>query len=105
MIETRFAAQLRTALGWSPMDRTSMTIKREFFAAIVAGTKKNEYRKRTKYWKSRLEKLSRPFLLQLRNGYSKRSPVALVVIDKVTKSDGYYALHISEIKKVVRWHD
>jgi hypothetical protein len=86
------------------MDQTSMTIKREYFAAVVAGTKKNEYRRRTKYWKARIEKLRCPFRLELRNGYSKQAPIAWVVIDKVAKtSDGYYAAHIAKVAKTIRW--
>jgi hypothetical protein len=46
-----------------------LNLHREHFAAIVAGTKRIEYRDQTQYWRSRLE--GRTYdVIQFRNGYA-----------------------------------
>lgn len=51
-----------------------MNIKRPFFAAIVAGTKRIEYRRRSAFWKRRIEPLNTPFKLRLLNGMTPPVP-------------------------------
>lgn len=91
------------------MDRIGMTIKREWFVQIVAGTKRVEYREIKPYWTSRLQKVQIPFLLVLRNGYRPQAPEVTVRIDRVVPSPrgkarhGQYALHIGKVLKVERW--
>jgi hypothetical protein len=50
------------------MDTLTMNIKRGYFAAIVAGTKRIEYRCMSPFWKRRIEPLATPFKLRLLNG-------------------------------------
>jgi hypothetical protein len=50
-----------------------LTLKREFFAQIVEGTKTTEFRKYKPHWKSRLE--GKEFdKVHFRNGYLESSP-------------------------------
>jgi hypothetical protein len=46
------------------MDTLTINIKREFFAAIVARTKRIEYRQMSEFWKRRIEPLAQPFKLR-----------------------------------------
>ncbi len=91
------------------MQKVGMTIKREWFAQIVDGTKRIEYREIKPYWTTRLQKVSTPFALTLRNGYSSEAPVVTVRIDRVVPSPhgkakrGDYELHIGKVLKVERW--
>jgi hypothetical protein len=91
------------------MDKIGMTIKREWFAQIVEGSKRIEYREIKPYWTARLRKVRTPFVLVLRNGYSPGAPVVTVRIDRVVPSPqgkakrGDYALHIGKVLKVERW--
>ena len=43
------------------MDTLTINIKRRYFAAIVAKSKKIEYRKTSPFWKRRIEPLETPF--------------------------------------------
>lgn len=54
-----------------------LNLHREWFAAIAAKTKRIEYRRRTPYWKTRLE--NRKYdVIQFRNGYATNAPEMLV---------------------------
>ena len=46
---------------------------RKYFDAIVDGTKTIEYRKKTDYWKKRIEGREYDYI-QFRNGYAKIAP-------------------------------
>lgn len=87
------------------MNTLTMNIKRRFFAEIVAGTKKIEYRKRSKFWRRRIEPLTAPFRLRLLNGMTHPVPEALVVVRKVTsgRSPPEYRLHLGRVLSVKRW--
>jgi hypothetical protein len=91
------------------LDVITTTLKREWFAKIVAGTKRVEYREIKPYWTKRLRRVRTPFRLVLRNGMSPPIPVVTVRIDRVTPSPkgrrraGTYALHIGRILKVEHW--
>ena len=69
-----------------PMKVLTTTIKREFFAQIVAKEKPVEYREIKRYWTRRLSSFSTPFLLRLRNGMTHPIPEATVVVTKVRKN-------------------
>ena len=45
----------------SKYDRITTTIKRPWFAAIIAGTKKIEYREIKPYWTKRIKDIAVPF--------------------------------------------
>ena len=91
------------------MDVITTTIDREWFAQIVAGVKRIEYREIKPYWTNRLRKVRTPFRLVLRNGMSPPIPVVTVRIDRVTPNParrpraGRYALHIGRILRVEHW--
>ena|ERR1700679_3471477 len=92
------------------MDTITTTLKRQWFAKIVDGTKKIEYREIKPYWTSRLSKISTPFRLVLRNGMNPPIPVLTVRVDRIvpnpkgTARRGTYALHIGRILKVEHWN-
>ena len=54
-----------------------LNLHREFFARIASGEKTTEYRDRTEYWKTRLEKRQYD-VIQFRNGYATDAPEMLV---------------------------
>ena len=74
-----------------------MPIKRHFFDQILNGTKTEEFRKRTKYWKVRLE--DREYdLVRFRAGYDEKSPRMWVEFKGVKDSpDGNYAIQLGKI--------
>lgn len=82
-----------------------MNIEREYFAAIVAGTKRIEYRRMSKFWKRRIEPLSAPFKLRLLNGMTHPIPEAIVVVSRVTRDRARreYRLHLRRVLSVRRW--
>lgn len=91
------------------MDVITTTLKRRWFAEIVAGRKRNEYREIKPYWTKRLRRVKTPFNLVLRNGMNPPIPVLTVRIDRIVPSpkrpprSGQYALHIERILKVEHW--
>lgn len=60
-----------------------MTIEREWFAQIIAGTKRIEYGESKPYWTKRFAKVSPPFELGLLNGINPPVPAVTVLIQKV----------------------
>ena len=85
-----------------------LNLHREFFAKIAAGEKRIEYRRRTPYWKRRLE--GRQYdVIQFRNGYATKAPemqVEFVKVRKVTKWGArYYAIALGKILKIKRWRN
>jgi hypothetical protein len=91
------------------VDVITTTLKRQWFAKIVAGTKRIEYREIKPYWTRRLRKVRTPFKLVLRNGMNPPIPVLTVRIDRISPSPkghrrgGTYALHIGRVLKVEHW--
>ena len=61
------------------------TIKRQFLAEIVEGTKLIEYREIKPYWTKKFRKISVPFNLRLINGMSKTAPEVTVLITTIKK--------------------
>jgi hypothetical protein len=86
-------------------DRITTTIKREWLAEIVVGTKKIEYRKIKPYWTKRLKSVTTPFELRLLNGMNAPVPEVTVLIHKVTmnRSAREYELHIRRILGFKHW--
>jgi len=90
------------------VDTITTTLARQWFAEIVAGTKRVEYRDIKPYWSTRLKRVKTPFRLVLRNGMTPPIPVLHVRIDRVTRPTGKahrgnYALHIGRVLKVEHW--
>jgi hypothetical protein len=85
------------------MDTITTTLKREPFAEIVDGSKQIEYREIKPYWTSRLSKVKTPFCLVLRNGMIPPIPIVTVQIDRISKKNGHYELHIGSVLNVEHW--
>jgi hypothetical protein len=85
--------------------RITTTIKREWLAEIIAGTKKVEYREVKPYWTKRLKSVTAPFELRLINGMNPPVPEVTVLIRKVTtnRRTGEYELHIKKILGFKHW--
>ena len=83
-----------------------LNLHREYFAKIVTKTKRTEYRRRTPYWKTRLE--NRKYdVIQFRNGYATNAPemqVEFLGVRRI-KKDGknVYAIRLGKILKIKRW--
>ncbi len=89
-----------------PVQRITTTIEREYLAAIIAGTKKVEYRKLKPYWTRRFSKVTPPFELRLINGMEARAPEVTVVIGRirVSRRNGEYELHIARVCGFKNWN-
>jgi len=83
-----------------------LNLHREGFASIIAKTKRMEYRRRTPYWKTRLE--NRKYdVIQFRNGYATNAPemqVEFLGLCRI-KKDGknVYAIRLGKVLKIKRW--
>ncbi|MDB6151882.1 MAG: hypothetical protein JWL90_335 [Chthoniobacteraceae bacterium] len=89
-----------------PIPKLHLNLHREFFDLIVVGTKRIEYRKRTAYWKSRLE--GRKYdEIQFRNGYSTEAPEMLVEflgVRRIQKwGEPYYAIRLGRVLNIKGW--
>lgn len=86
--------------------RITTTIKREWLAEIIAGTKKVEYREIKRYWTDKLKSITKPFELRLRNGMNPPVPEATVLIDRVTtnRRTKEYELHIKKVLEIKHWN-
>ena len=83
-----------------------LNLHRQYFAAIVAKTKRIEYRRRTPYWKTRLE--NRKYdMIQFRNGYATAAPemrVEFLGVRRIKKDgNNVYAIRLGKILKIKRW--
>lgn len=92
------------------MKTITTTLKRQFFAEIVAKTKRIEYREIRPSWTKRFRSVTVPFRLVLRNGMLPPVPAVTVRIDRIVpnprrtkKRSGSYALHIGRVLKVEHW--
>lgn len=84
-------------------DRITTTIKRQWLAEIIAGTKKIEYRQIKPYWTKRFATVSVPFELRLLNGMNPPIPEVTVLIHRITKCAGEYRLHIKKVLGFRHW--
>lgn len=97
----------RTATATAkPTRKLHLNLHREFFAQIVAGTKRIEYRRQAPHWKQRLE--GRTYdMIQFRNGYATLAPemhVEFLGVRCIRKSgQPYYAIRLGRILKIKRW--
>jgi hypothetical protein len=73
------------------MDTITTTLEREWFAKIVDGSKRVEYREIKPYWTLRLSRVSMPLLLVLRNGMNRPIPVLTVRIDRIVPNPKRHA--------------
>jgi hypothetical protein len=83
-----------------------LNLHREFFAAIAAGKKKEEYREYKPYWQTRLE--GRHYdLIEFRNGYATDAPEMLVELAGLRVrgqgADAQYVIRLGRVLKIKRW--
>jgi hypothetical protein len=96
---------LGEGLKGEAMHQITTTVKREFFAQVVEGSKRIEYRELKPYWSKRLDGVKPPFELRLRNRMRRPTPEVIVLIDRVRKSvvDRQYQLPIARVPKTAHW--
>jgi len=79
-----------------------LNLHREFFDAIAAGTERVEYRKRTPYWRKRLE--GRKYdVIKFRNGYATNAPEMIVQFRGVRKRHRKYEILLGRVLQTKRW--
>ena len=78
----------------------TLTLKKQYFDAILSGEKTIEYRDITDYWRPRLENKEYDTIL-FRNGYSTRSPQMMVEYKELTidrqSNPNRYALVLGKV--------
>ena len=83
-----------------------LNLHREFFDAIAHKRKRIEYRKRSPYWRKRLEDRNYDAIL-FRNAYAKDAPEMLVKFRGFRRygkgRTAYYAIRLGRISKIRRW--
>lgn len=77
-------------------DVLHMTLHRQWFDQIAAGTKKIEYRDRGAYWDRRLDGPA-PSRIKFVNGYGANRPWMLVECIDVTKDADQWRLHLGAV--------
>lgn len=89
-----------------PLRILRLNLYREHFAAIIAKTKRIEYRDQTPHWRSRLEG-RRYDVIQFRNGYSAKAPEMWLEFRGMRRYDkgreAYYAIRLGKILVIKRW--
>jgi hypothetical protein len=85
--------------------RITTTIKRQWLAEIIAGTKKIEYREIKPYWTKRFKRVTPPFELRLLNGMNPPIPEVTLLIHKITtnRRTEEYELHIKKVLGFKHW--
>jgi hypothetical protein len=83
-----------------------LTLRREYFAAIAAKTKRIEYREQKAYWRKRLE--GRTYdVIKFRNGYRSNAPETLVEFRGLRRygkgSNAYYAIRLGRVLEIKNW--
>jgi hypothetical protein len=74
----------------------NLNLHREFFCAVLDGSKKIEYRDRTDFWEKRL-KARRFTHVRFRNGYLKTAPEVILVLKKIVETPDCYEIHLGKI--------
>ena len=79
-----------------------LNLVRKFFDQIAMGEKREEYRDRSDYWKTRLE--GREYdIVRFRNGYGPDVPEMDVEWKGIDKRKDWYAILLGEIRSLKRW--
>jgi len=83
-----------------------LNLHRVHFAAIVAGTKKTEYRAYSPYWRRRIQD-RRYDVIQFRNGYATKAP-AMTVEYRGYRVQGagrnkVFAIRLGRLLEIQRW--
>lgn len=78
------------------MTLLNLNLHREFFCAVLDGSKKVEYRDRTDFWEKRLT--GKKFThVRFRNGYLKTAPELIVVLKKIVVTPDCYEIQLGKI--------
>ena len=91
----------------SSLSTITMTIKRQFFAEILAlpPRKKIEYREMKPYWQTRLKAvMNRRFKLRLLNGMIPAVAAATVVVERIVqnkKKTKQYELYLAQVLELI----
>lgn len=88
------------------MQMLTMNIKRCYFACIVDGRKRVEYRDMSPFWRQRIEGLETPFRLRLLNGMLPPVPEAIVEVKRVVRdrASQQYQLHLGRVLRTRNWN-
>lgn len=78
------------------MTLLSLNLHREFFDAILDGSKTIEYRDNSPFWQKRLRGKSFTHV-RFRNGYLKNAPEAIVVLKKIVERADVFEIHLGKI--------
>jgi hypothetical protein len=79
-----------------------MTLVRRWFDEVARGAKREEYRDRTDYWKTRLE--GRDYdIVRFRNGYAADAPEMDVEFLGLDKRRRCYAICLGKVLSIKRW--
>src|SRR5687768_11213002 len=73
-----------------------LILHREFFLAVLDGTKTTEYRERSDYWRRRLRG-KRYTHVCFRNGYLADAPEVLVELAGIATRPEYYAISLGHV--------
>jgi ASC-1-like (ASCH) protein len=83
-----------------------LNLRREYFEAIARGKKRIEYRKRSPYWRKRLEGRKYDVIL-FRNGYARNAPEMVVEFGGLRRygqgRGAEYAIRLGKILRIKRW--
>ena len=80
------------------MTLLTLNLHREFFCAILDGSKRIEYRQKTDFWTKRLS--GRKFThVRFRNGYLKNAPELIVVLKTIVETPNEYEIYLGKIIK------
>jgi hypothetical protein len=85
------------------MDELTLNIEREWFADLVDGTKKIEYRPISPFWKRRIGPLVPPVKVRLINGMTHPIPEARLIVTRIEERGGEYLLHVGRVRAVKNW--
>ena len=88
------------------MKTITATIKREWLAQIIAGSKRIEYRDASDFWISKLQKAEDvPFGLRLINGMKAQAPEATIEVLRVFANchEGQFEFHLGKVIDVQNW--
>jgi len=78
------------------MNTLNLTIYKQYFDEIRAGTKKEEYRIAKPYWIKRLRGKHFDQIL-FRNGYSATAPRMIVECLGITEEDGVFIIKLGDV--------
>lgn len=80
----------------------NLTLERQYFSEIIAGTKTFEYRERKAYWDTRLDGRSYD-IVRFKNGYGSDVPEMEVEILGIQKERDQYVIKLGKISNLKNW--